>query len=66
MTDVIPVGESRYAKTVTFKNIQTMDNGNYTCTVDIMGFADNFNVIEVNGKCTSMYHTAVTVVAFSV
>ena len=36
-------------KTVTFPQVQPMDNGNYNCTVNIIGFM-NFNVITVNGK----------------
>ena len=37
------------AQTVTFPQVQPMDNGNYNCTVNIIGFM-NFNVIAVNGK----------------
>ena len=40
----------QYTKSVTFEHIGTEDNGQYTCTVNIVGFASNFNVTIVNGK----------------
>ena len=53
MSKLLNVTESQYVKIVTFQEIRAIDKGNYTCTVYIDGFTDSFDVIEVNGKCTS-------------
>ena len=39
-----------YTRTVTFTEIQQIDNGVYTCTLTITGFDSSFNTINVNGK----------------
>lgn len=49
MSNLTHVG-SQYTKIVTFEHIGIEDNGNYTCTVNIKGFASNFDVTIVNGK----------------
>ena len=53
ISDIMKTGaqeSQKYAKTVTFQNVQSStDNGTYNCTVNIIGF-ENFSTITVNGK----------------
>ena len=55
ISNLIHVMGLEYTKIVTFEHIRTEDNGQYTCTVNIVGFASNFDITVVNGKymCTS-------------
>ena len=50
MSNLTNVMGLQYTKSVTFEHIGTEDNGQYTCTVNIVGFASNFDVTIVNGK----------------
>lgn len=56
ISDLTSMGSSRqYTKTVTFQQVQPVDNGNYICTVTIMGFANSSDNITVNGKYVFVY-----------
>ena len=55
MSNVTSTVPQQYTKTVTFQQVQRVNNGNYTCTVNITGFTTSFNIITVNGKTLCTY-----------
>ena len=50
ISNTTSVGMRQYAKTLTFQPVQSVDNGNYTCVVNIAGFDTYSSVIMVNGE----------------
>ena len=45
----------QYTRIVTFQQVQPVDDGNYTCTVNITGFTTSRDVITVNGEYLCSY-----------
>lgn len=50
LTNTTVAQHVQYMKTVTFPQVQPVDDGNYTCTVTITGFTTTRDVITVNGE----------------
>ena len=64
VSNVTSTMPQQYTKTVTFRQVQPMDDGNYTCTVNIIGFTTSRDIITVNGEnlySTQLYHLCVYV-----